>query len=107
MSLLLAEADDHRPDPQTLVRLSLQGTAETVTKTASLYERVRHIYLARFPEAEKLFSLGDFILWRISPTGGKLVAGFGQAYHITPETLRKVSNLKSSVGGHEKQNNLP
>jgi heme iron utilization protein len=93
VSLLFTQADDHRPNPQTLARVSLQGMAETVTKTASHYERVRHIYLARFPEAERLFSLGDFILWRISPTGGRFVAGFGQAYHITPEVLRKVSNL--------------
>lgn len=93
VSLLLTEADDHRADPQTLARLSLQGTAEKVTKTDSRYERVRNIYLKRFPEAEKLFSLGDFGLWRINPKAGRFVAGFGQAFNIVSETLMKVSRL--------------
>jgi putative heme iron utilization protein len=93
VSLLLTETDDHRADPQTLARLSLQGTAEKVTKTDSRYERVRNIYLKRFPEAEKLFSLGDFSLWRISPKAGRFVAGFGQAFNIEPKDLHKVANL--------------
>ncbi len=91
VSLLFTEADDHRADPQTLARVSLQGTAEAVTKTDSRYERIRNIYLKRFPEAERFFSLGDFMLWRISPKGGRFVAGFGQAFNIVPDILRKVS----------------
>ena len=93
VSLLLTENDDHRTDPQTLARVSLQGPAEKVTKTDSHYERVRNIYLKRFPEAEKLFSLGDFTLWRISPKGGRFVAGFGQVFNIVPEVLKKISKV--------------
>jgi len=93
VSLLITETDDHRADPQTLARLSLQGTAETVTKTDPRYERIRNVYLKRFPKAEKLFSLGDFNLWRISPKGGRFVAGFGQAFNLLPDALRKVSSL--------------
>jgi hypothetical protein len=93
VSLLLTETDDNRADPQTLARLSLQGTAGILPQTDSHYAQAKHNYLTRFPEAEQFFSLGDFNLWRISPGGGRFVAGFAQAYNIVPETLIKISTL--------------
>lgn len=93
VSLLLVEKDDGRADPQTLARLSLNGTAEILPRTDPHYAQVKHNYLARFPEAEQFFSLGDFNVWRISPKGGRFVAGFAQAFNIVPETLVKVSTL--------------
>jgi heme iron utilization protein len=93
VSLLLAQADDGRADPQTLARLSLQGKAEPLPRNASDYPRVKNLYLKRFPESEKLFSFGDFNLWKITPTGGRFVAGFGKAFNIVPEALRKVASL--------------
>jgi putative heme iron utilization protein len=91
VSLLIAEADDKRADPQTLARLSVQGTASMIARTESEYERIKKIYLHRFPQAEQLFSFGDFNLWRISPRGGRFVAGFAQAFNLVPETLINAS----------------
>ena len=93
ISLLITEADDGRADPQTLARVSLGGTAEIVARSDPGYAPVKSFYLARFPEAEHLFSLGDFNLWKITPTGGRFVAGFGRAFNLVPEALRKVSAL--------------
>jgi putative heme iron utilization protein len=92
VSLLITEADDRRPDPQTLVRVSIQGTAMKIEKNEPEYERIKTIYLARFPEAEQLFSFGDFHLWAIRPGGGRFVAGFGQAFNLLSETLIKASS---------------
>src|SRR5215211_4830807 len=78
VSLLIIETDDHRLDPQTLVRLSLRGIAEVLLRTDKGYFQVKKLYLERFPESEQLFSLGDFNLWRITPKGGRFVAGFGR-----------------------------
>jgi putative heme iron utilization protein len=91
VSLLITEGDDQRADPQTLARVSLRGTAEILPRNDSSYAEVKNIYLGRFPEAEQLFSLGDFNLWRITPKGGRYVAGFGRAFNLVPEALRKVS----------------
>jgi hypothetical protein len=91
VSLLFTEVDDGRPDPQTLARISINGTAEMIPRTDPHCARFKHAYLMRFPEAEQLFSLGDFNLWRISPKGGRFVAGFGKAFNITPELFMKVS----------------
>jgi heme iron utilization protein len=93
VSLLITETDDRRADPQTLARVSLHGTAEMLPRTASSYAQVKKSYLERFPEAEQLFSLGDFNLWKITPKGGRFVAGFGRAFNIVPEGLVKVSRL--------------
>lgn len=93
VSLLITEADDHRADPQTLARVSIRGVAEILPRTDSVYAQVKKLYLERFPEAEQLFILGDFNLWRITPKGGRFVAGFGRAFNLMPEALRKVSAL--------------
>lgn len=93
VSLLIAETDDRRADPQTLARVSVQGKAEILPRDASDYARVKSVYLKRFPEAGQLFSLGDFNIWRIIPKSGRFVAGFGRAFNLVPETLLKVSTL--------------
>ena len=91
VSLLICETDDGREDPQTLARVSIRGTAEVIQNGEPGYTRLKQAYLERFPEAEKLFSLTDFNFWRITPKGGRYVAGFAKAYNITAETLVKVS----------------
>ena len=93
VSLLIAETDDGRPDPQTLARVSLQGVAEILPKDDRGYIQIKHLYLDRFPESEALFNLGDFNLWRITPTGGRFVAGFARAFNLVPEALVNASKL--------------
>jgi putative heme iron utilization protein len=93
VSLLIAETDDSRPDPQTLARVALQGVAEILPKDDREYIRIKHLYLIRFPESEALFSLGDFNLWRITPKHGRFVAGFARAFNLVPEALVNASKL--------------
>ena len=95
VSLLVVEADDRRPDPQTLGRVSIRGMAEILPRANPNYAQVKNIYLQRFPEAEQFFSLGDFNLWKITPKGGRFVAGFGRAFNLVPESLKKVSRLST------------
>ena len=91
VSLLIAEIDDRRPDPQTLARVSLRGIADMLPRSDPSYSQIRKIYLDRFPEAEQFFHLGDFNIWKITPKGGRFVAGFGRAFNLVPEALRKAS----------------
>jgi putative heme iron utilization protein len=93
VSLLITEVDDQRADPQALARVSIRGTAEILPRTDPGYAEIKAIYLERFLEAEPLFSLGDFNLWKITPKAGRFVAGFGRAFNIVPEALRKISSL--------------
>lgn len=93
VSLLIAERDDHRPDPQTLARLAVQAIAEVLPRDAFGYSLVKSNYLRRFAEAEPLFTLGDFNLWKITPKSGRFVAGFARAFNIVPEALKKAATL--------------
>lgn len=93
VGLLITENDDARSDPQTLERIAIRGTAILLPRTGADYALIKNLYLARFPTAEQLFSLGDFNLWAITPKGGRFVAGFGRAFNLVPEALIKVSAL--------------
>lgn len=93
ISLLIAERDDQRADPQTLARVSLQGTAEVLPRDAAEYALIKHLYLNRFPEAEPIFSLGDFNLWKITPKSGRFVAGFAKAFNLVPEALKRTASI--------------
>jgi putative heme iron utilization protein len=93
VSLLITERDDDRADPQTLARIAIRGVSGILPRTRSDYAEVRNIYLGRFPEAERLFSLGDFNIWKITPVGGRYVAGFARAFNLVPEALKKASAL--------------
>ena len=91
VSLMICETDDARSDPQTLVRVSIRGKAEILQTGEPGYTPLKEHYIARFPESEKLFNLSDFSFWRISPRGGRYVAGFAKAFNITADTLQKAA----------------
>ncbi|MDH5527617.1 MAG: CREG family protein [Nitrospirota bacterium] len=86
-SLLLAEADGPDKNPLALVRATFTGTATPLTRGTPEYEAARTRYVARFPESEMMFQLGDFFLFAFRPEAIQLVAGFGQAYRISPAEL--------------------
>ena len=75
-SLLFAGAVD--PDNAlTTSRLTVIGQAEPAPAGD------RDAYLARRPDAALYFDFGDMQLYRIRPTGGQLVAGFGRAVRFS------------------------
>jgi putative heme iron utilization protein len=91
VSLLIAETDDGRTDPQTLARVSIRGSAEPMVVGEPGYNPIKKSYIDQFPTSAPLFELTDFSLWRIRARGGRFVAGFAKAYNITPETLQNAS----------------
>jgi putative heme iron utilization protein len=84
-ALSIAEADDGRADPFTLMRVTLRGEAEQLEKEdVSLKER----WLARFPEQAINFQLADFSFWKIVPRDARFVAGFGRIHNLSAAQLR-------------------
>jgi len=88
--LLVSEPDDGRADPQTLARISILGRAEQIAAEDAAYQGIRSRYIGRFPQSAPLFRFGDFGLWRIVPQSARFVAGFAQAFNLTPEALKGV-----------------
>ena len=88
-ALAFSEADrDAGRDPQTLVRVSIQGHVETIARDSADYVAARARYLARLPHAEVQFTLGDFYLIRFVPESARCVPGFGRAHRLGADALR-------------------
>ncbi len=93
-SVMIAEKDDGSRDPQILARVSLSGNARPLEQDDPGYEAARALYLRKFPEAEFLFQLGDFSLYRITISTGRFVGGYGKAFTISRQDLLRAAELQ-------------
>ena len=57
VSLLIAETDDGRTDPQTLARVSIRGSAEPMVVGEPGYNPIKKSYIDQFPTSAPLFEL--------------------------------------------------
>ena len=90
VALSIAETDDGRADPFTLMRVSIRGDASQLSRdNPALKAR----WLERFPEQAINFELADFSFWQITPRDARFVAGFGRIHNLSVEEL--VRNPKS------------
>jgi hypothetical protein len=81
VALSIAQADDGRADPFTLMRVTIRGEA------AQLSDGPKEAWLQRFPEQAINFQLADFSFWRIVPRDARFVAGFGRIHNLSPTEL--------------------
>jgi len=85
VALSIAEADDRRPDPFTLMRVTVRGEAVNLENDLAK----KDAWLARFPEQAINFTLADFSFWRITPRDARFVAGFGRIHNISATELKQ------------------
>jgi putative heme iron utilization protein len=88
VALSIAETDDGRADPFTLMRVSIRGDA------LQLSERdpdLKAKWLQRFPEQAINFELADFSFWQISPRDARFVAGFGRIHNLSAAQLSRAA----------------
>lgn len=87
VSLMIMERALDATAPQQVPRISIQGEARPLREDAEGYAEIRQAYIARFPESEMMFSLGDFGLYKVEPVSARFVAGFAQAHQLTAADL--------------------
>jgi putative heme iron utilization protein len=87
VALSVAETDDGRADPFTLMRVTVRGEAARVGEDAALKAK----WLARFPAQAINFELPDFSFWRIAPRDARFVAGFGRIHNLSPQQLTQAA----------------
>jgi hypothetical protein len=87
VSLSIAETDDRRADPFTLMRVSIRGEAAQISNQDASFEELKTAWLARFPEQAINFELADFSFWRIEPRDARFVAGFGRIHNLSAADL--------------------
>lgn len=87
VSLMVSEGEESGLMPQALPRLTITGNARQLERDSPEYERATNAYLARFPDSEMMFGLGDFSLFAITADTVRWIAGFGAATSLTPAVL--------------------
>ena len=85
VALSIAERDDGRADPFTLMRVTIRGDA------FQNLNGPRQAWLARFPEQAINFQLADFSFWKIVPRDARFVAGFGRIHNLSAKELMNES----------------
>jgi len=84
VALSIAQTDDRRPDPFTLMRVTVRGESLRIDDdNDSLKKR----WLVRFPEQAINFELADFSFWKITPRDARFVAGFGRIHNLSAAEL--------------------
>jgi len=82
VALSVAETDDRRADPFTLMRVTVRGEA------AQISGGPKDAWLKRFPEQAVNFELADFSFWKITPRDARFVAGFGRIHNLSARELK-------------------
>ncbi len=87
VALSIAESDDRRPDPFTLMRVTVRGESSQLSGNQ---DSLKGKWLARFPEQAINFTLADFSFWKIVPRDARFVAGFGRIHNLSAKELQAV-----------------
>ena len=93
VSLLVMQPEVAGEPVHALPRVTLEGQAEVLAAGSSKWQACRTAYLARFPEAEPMTQLGDFMFVAIRVAGARQIAGFGAARSVDAHELNHVLKL--------------
>lgn len=88
VSLLVMRAEVAGEPVHALPRVTLEGLAEVPEPGSPAWKACRRAYLQRFPEAEPMTALGDFMFVAVHVKGARQVAGFGAARSVDADELR-------------------
>ena len=91
VALSIAQTDDGRADPFTLMRVSIRGDALQIPNGNSESKTLQTSWLEKFPEQKINFELADFSFWRIAPRDARFVAGFGRIHNLSAAQLAECS----------------
>lgn len=86
-SLMVTDGEVAGEPVHALARVSIQVVATWAEPQSTLAAQCRVAYLARFPEAEPMTTLGDFRFVRLTPQGARQTAGFGAARNLSADEL--------------------
>jgi len=90
VSLLVMQAEVAGAPVHALPRVTLIGQATVLARDSAAWLDGRSAYLARFPEAEPMTQLGDFMFVAVHLAGARQVAGFGAARSLDADEVMSV-----------------
>ena len=89
VSLLVMQSEVPGEPVHALPRVTLAATAEILPPSSRDWKKCQAAYLARFPEAEPMTELGDFMFVAVEVSSARHVAGFGTARSIDDEEVKR------------------
>ncbi len=87
VSLLVMQSEVPGEPVHALPRVTLEGVASVLSVDSAPWQSARAAYLARFPDAEPMTQLGDFMFVGIELLGARQVAGFGAARSLDAQAV--------------------
>jgi|WetSurMetagenome_2_1015567.scaffolds.fasta_scaffold16374_3 heme iron utilization protein len=87
VSVLVHGLDTEDADPLQIERLTMQATVEPLDRGSDAFEKASELFVARFPAAAVTLGFADFGLFALRFTSGRYVAGFAQAFDVSPAEL--------------------
>jgi putative heme iron utilization protein len=90
VSLLVMQAEVAGEPVHALARVTLEGVAAVLERESAVWLLARDAYLTRFPDAQPMTELGDFMFVGIAVQGARQVAGFGAARSLDAEAVAQV-----------------
>ncbi len=94
VGLVLAEPEKKAASAFARRRITLQGEAAPVPRQTAEFETVLAGFHQRFGKVMSIIEpLPDFQLFRVSPSEGRFVRGFGQAYALSGEFLDELTHI--------------
>lgn len=90
VSLMVMDAEKAGAPVHALARVTLTGNARALPPETPVWSAARAAYLARFPEAEPMTQLGDFLFVAITVDSARQVAGFGAARSLDAQDMAQV-----------------
>jgi putative heme iron utilization protein len=90
VSLLVMRAEVPGEPVHALPRVTLEGRAKPLVPASPDWQACRTAYLKRFPDAEPMTQLADFMFIAIHVGAARQVAGFGAARSIDEQELARV-----------------
>jgi len=89
VSLLVVQSEVAGEPVHALPRVTLDGTAAVLLRDSTVWREARDAYLARFPDAQPMTELGDFMFIGIAVSAARQVAGFGAARSLDADAINQ------------------
>ena len=90
VSVMVMQAEQTNAPVHALPRITLQGQATVLVPDSPEWVAARAAYLSRFPEAEPMTQMGDFMFIAIALQAAHQVAGFGAARSLDATALAQM-----------------
>ena len=100
-SVLFIEEESQTKQIFARRRLTFDCTATLVERDTELWNQIVDSFEARFGDIIQLFrDLPDFRIFKLTPSKGRFVIGFGAAYEVDPNDLSTLTHVTSEGKGN-------